>query len=246
MFKFRDLTVIDIPPNHRMIIACDSSGGIGNKKHDVVQAEPETLGYFTAHVALMELLATGATPLTVVNTLGVEMEDSGVRIIEGIQKALEPLNLKEDIVVTGSTEENIPVSQTSMGITIIGMMEKSRWRAQKVEKGDLAVVLGIPKVGQEVLEDEGREIMSIPLLLELLKKKSIHDILPVGSKGIAYEVGQMAESNGIGYNLYEHVGIDLNKSAGPATCVIVAVNQENYEALKESMPIPVHLVGSFT
>ncbi len=36
----------------------------------------------------MELLAFGAKPITIVNTLSVEMEDTGLRIIEGIKKRL--------------------------------------------------------------------------------------------------------------------------------------------------------------
>lgn len=245
MVKFRDLTIVDVTPDHRMVISCDSSGGIGDKEKDVVKVDPEIVGQFTTQVALMELLATGATPITIVNTLGVEMEETGQKIITGIKKAIKPLNMEDNIVITGSTEENIPVCQTSMGITIIGMIERSKWRNKKAKKRDLAVVLGIPKVGEEVLDDKGRETMSVPLLLEVLKKPYINDILPVGSKGIAYELNEMAITNKLNYSIYDKTNIDLNKTAGPATCVIVAVDREGYEDLKNSMPIPVNCVGIF-
>jgi len=245
MFKFRDLTIVDITPEQRMVISCDSSGGIGDKELDVVKVDPEMLGYFTTNVALMELLATGATPITIVNTLGVEMEETGKRIISGIKRALRPLNLEDDIVVTGSTEENIPVCQTSMGITIIGMLERSNWRRKKAEIGDLIVSVGMPKVGQEVVDDNGSEIMSVGLLLELLKKSYVKDILPVGSKGIAYEINVMASTSGLDYNIYENVDVDIHKTAGPATCVIVAIDKDGFEALKESISIPINNVGIF-
>lgn len=245
MLKFRDLTIVDITPTHRMVIACDSSGGIGNKERDVVKVEPEVLGYFTTQVALMELLATGAMPITVINTLGVEMDRTGKKIIEGIKNALEPLHLESDIIITGSTEENIPVCQTSMGITIIGMIERDRWRQKRAEKGDLIIAVGLPKVGNEVLDDHGKEIMSVSILLELLKKPYVKDILPVGSKGIAYEVKEMASSSNLRHHTYEDVEIDLYKTAGPATCAIIAMDKEYYEALKNTVPIPINIVGTF-
>lgn len=245
MFKFRDLTIVDITSEYRMVISCDSSGGIGDKERDVVNVDPEILGYLMTQGPLMELLATGAKVLTVVNTLGVEMEETGQKINKGIKRALEPLNLKDDIVITGSTEENIAVCQTSMGITIIGMIEKSKWRLKKAGINDLAIVIGIPKVGQEVLDDKGRETMSVALLLELLKKPYVKEILPVGSKGIAYEIKEMASTSCLNYNMYDNADIDLHKSAGPSTCVIIAIDQDGYEDLKKSICIPVNLVGSF-
>ena len=245
MFKFRDLTIVDVIPDYNMVISCDSSGGIGNKENDVVKVDPETVGYFATHVALMELLATGASPISIVNTLGVEMEDTGKRIIMGIKNALKPLNLDDDIVVTGSTEENIPVSQTAMGITIIGMIEKSKWRSKKPKRNDVAVILGIPKVGQEIIDDNGINIMTIHLLLELLKKPYVKDILPVGSKGIDYELNEMATSNELNYEIYDKIDIDLKKSAGPATCVIIAIERDYYEDLSTFINIPITLLGIF-
>ncbi len=245
MFKFRDVTVVDITPEYRMVISCDSSGGIGNKENDIIKTDPETVGYFATQVALMELLSTGAIPITIVNTLGVEMDKTGQQIMKGIKKALKPLKLEDDIVITGSTEENIPVCQTSMGITIIGKIEKNKWRQRKAKKRDLIVAIGIPKVGNEVLDDNEKKTMTISILIDLLKKSYINDILPVGSKGIAYEIEEMASTSDLNCNIYDKAGIDLYKSAGPATCVIVAIDREDYEDLKKSMPIPVNFIGIF-
>ena len=43
--KFRDLTFIDINQNQTIVIACDSSGAIGNKERDLVKVDPEILGF---------------------------------------------------------------------------------------------------------------------------------------------------------------------------------------------------------
>ena len=242
MFKFRDLTIFDISPELRMVISCDSSGGIGDKERDVVKVDPEVLGYFTTQVALMELVATGSKPISIINTLGVEMNETGKRIIEGIKRAIKPLNMNEDIMITGSTEENIPVCQTSMGITIVGLIEKSKWRVIKAEKNDVVVAVGIPKVGNELASDMS-EFFSLDLLLELINKPYVKDILPVGSKGIAYELGVIASTNGLKYELAEKIEMDINKTAGPATCALIAIDREGYEDLKESVSIPLNIIA---
>lgn len=243
--KHRDLTLIDINKEQFIVISCDSLGGIGNKKHDVVKALPEVSGYFTTQVALMELLAFGAKPITIVNTLSVEMEDTGLRIIEGIKKALEPLNFDVSNLVTGSTEENIPVTTTGMGMTIIGIIDKNNWEMPRTYPGLIAVVIGLPKVGDEVLADKGKTIIDISKLLELRKKEYIKEILPIGSKGILYELGEMARTNNINYRLQENIDIDLKASGGPSTCVLVSMEEDKFEELKSDFSIPVNKIGKF-
>jgi len=243
--KHRDLTLIDINEKQFLVISCDSLGGIGDKEHDMVKTSPEVSGYFTTQVALMELLAFGAKPITIVNTLSVEMEDTGRRIIEGIEKALEPLDFDTSNLVTGSTEENIPVTTTGMGMTIIGIIDKNNWEKPITYPGLIAAVVGLPKVGNEVLADKGKTIMDIPKLLKLKEKEYIKEILPIGSKGILYELGEMARTNNIDFELEEDVNVDLKKTGGPSTCVVVSMEEDKYEELKEKFPIPVNKIGRF-
>lgn len=242
--KYRDLTLIDINDDQILVVSCDSSGGIGNKENDVVKAPPEIVGQLTTQVGLMEILAFGANPITIVDTLSVEMEDTGRRILKGIKKALEPLKFDLDNVITGSTEENFPVTVTGMGITIIGIINKDKWKKPMTERGLIAAVVGVAKFGDEVLDDKG-SIMDIQKLLELKEKDYIKEILPVGSKGILYELEQMAASNNIGFSLDHKQSIDLKKSGGPSTCVIVSMEEGEYEKFKKEFSIPVNRIGVF-
>ncbi|WP_129409246.1 AIR synthase related protein [Marinitoga lauensis] len=114
------MTIINVCDNKELAIACDSSGGIGNKQMDIIKVPPDIVGYFTAHVALAEIISYGAFPIAVIDTLSVELNDTGKEIIKGIKKALEQLGINENKIITGSTEENFPVVQTGMGITVIG------------------------------------------------------------------------------------------------------------------------------
>lgn len=241
--KFRDVTLMKIIPEHTLTVVCDSCGGIGNKEHDKIKVDPYLTGYYTACVALSETMAIGATPMTVVNTLSVEMEGTGRRIMDGIGAALDEIGLDQSTCLTGSTEENIPVTVTGLGITVIGSLPKG-WSPPKATKEDVVMVIGRPKVGQEVIHDQG-EIMTLNKLTKLQQEPSIHDILPVGSKGIAYELGEMARTANLSYQRHTNHAIDFNKSAGPATCILVATRPENQAYIEKLTGLPVSIIATF-
>lgn len=243
IYKFRDLTLIDINDSQRLVISCDSAGGIGDKQGDVVKTSQEILGYFTTNVALMEVLSYGAKPITVVNNLCVEMDPSGIEIIKGIKRALKPLNIDCDNIITGSTEENIPVISTGLGITIIGLVDKKDVRVKSSKEKDLVVAIGTPKVGDMVIQDKEKTIMNVERLLKLLKMDYIKEILPVGSKGIEYELGELAETNELNYELFNEIDLDINKSAGPGTCVIATLNKDDFQRMEMDIDIKVTKIG---
>lgn len=242
--KYRDLTLIDINENQSLVVSCDSSGGIGEKENDIIKTTPEVVGYFTTQVALMELISFGADPITIINTLSVEMDNTGKRILDGIKDVLNPLELDNDMIVTGSTEENFPVTVTGAGITVIGIINKNEWKRPKTSSGMIAVVVGLPKVGEEVLENKDK-IMNIADLIRLKNSDYIDEILPVGSKGIVYELNEMASSNNISFTLEDEINIDLNKSGGPSTCVIVSIEEDKLEELKEDFYLPLNKIAEF-
>lgn len=242
--QFRDLTFIDINENDKLVISCDSAGAIGDKEKDIVKTSPETLGYLTLHVALSEVFSIGGEPISIINTLSVEMNPTGKSILKGIKKLLNELNLNEDILVTGSTEENFPTVQTGMGITVIGLLDRKKFKLPYTPKNTLLTVVGIPKVGNEILEDEG-DIISIDTIRKLKGKDYIYEILPVGSRGILKEIEDLAYSNNSRYSIYENPQIDLEKSAGTSTCLIVSIDYESYERLKDDIDKPVFKVGYF-
>ena len=87
--------------------------------------------------------------------------------------------------------------------------------------------------------------MDISKLLKLKEKEYIKEILPIGSKGILYELGEMARTNNIDFELEENINMDLKKTGGPSTCVVVSMKEDKYEELKEEFPIPVNKIGRF-
>jgi hypothetical protein len=222
--KFRDLTLMHINEETMMVLACDSCGGIGMKKHDALETPQEVVGYLTAGVALSELLAFRAKPITIVNNFCVEMNPTGEKIIGGIKKAITDCGLDQEMLLTGSTEENMPTVQTSIGITAIGMIDLKNWTKPKTYKGDDLIVVGKPKVGSEVLKS--KEIPNIKIISLIKDILGINEILPVGSKGIDYEIGELCKSNDLDFKYTQTVEVDIKKSAGPVTCFIISGQKE--------------------
>lgn len=239
--KYRDLSILKLNNEESLVIACDSLGGIGPKEKDSIYTPGEIVGKFTTRVSLMEVLASGAMPITVINNLSVEMEPTGKEIIKGIKDELINLGLKEDILITGSTEENIKTVQTGLGVTVIGLLKNSDMRLGKSKKGDIVLCLGNPEVGEEVLKPTPKASPS--LVLKLNKLKYIHEILPVGSKGIKYEAEELARCIALKLNLDSDIKVDLNKSAGPSTCVLVTLEEEFLSNLKDYINVPIYKIG---
>ena len=216
----RDLTIISGVGDNCLVIACDSCGAVGAKREDVLRLPARYAAKFTARVALTEVMCSGAMPVTIINGAANEMEPTGEELIRGIQEELKNANIA-DIVLTGSTEENFATNMTALAITVIGIASEHELRFKPAAKGDKLILLGKPSVGGEVdLESAGfyaeiRQLLALP---------EVREVVPVGSKGIAYEAENLASMNGMVFNLSDAenmVSVDLYKSAGPATCLLV-------------------------
>ena len=144
------------------------------------------LGKFLARVALMDVTATGAFPLLLSVTLGVEKEPTGNEIIEGIKREARSIGLDPNQVVMENTEDNFQTVQTGAGLTVVGLANEDELRIGKTMPGDLIVAIGRPKVGDEVIPAEARgEIADLKNVTQLNQRKYVHDIAPVGGFGIA-------------------------------------------------------------
>lgn len=240
---FRDLTLLHIDEKNLMVVTCDSSGAIGMKELDEVKVPYEILGYFTVSVALCELLAFGAVPSLIVDNICMEMKTAGEGIINGINQALDEIGLDGDKMLTGSTEENMTVKQSGLGITCIGMIDKQVWEKPKTYPSDDLFLIGTPKVGDEVVRGNG--LSNLQVINKIKQLRGIHEILPVGSKGVGYEVKELCLSNAIEIKYSPHHNIDLQKSAGPATCVLVSGEKDKINNILGDLDCEYGYLGSF-
>ncbi len=221
--KYRDLTLVSLTEDCVLVIACDSAGGIGPKELDSVKVPGYVLGRFTARVALMELLAAGAQPVVLVSNVCVEPDPGGSEITQGIDEELRLAGMATNIAVTGSTEKNIPTKQTGLGVTVVGVARREGLKLGLARPGDRIFCIGIPKVGNEVNLDDP-DIVTLQAVNTLRSCPEIGDIVPVGSQGIRREAKELARTAGVGLHLEPVTGLDMDKSAGPATCAVFAAS----------------------
>lgn len=239
-----DVSIMKIPTGHAIVVGSSSSGGIGPKPMDNIKISGKVVGKFLARVASMDVAATGAFPISVSVTLGVEKEPTGNEIIEGIRKEIRGLGLEPNQVMKENTEENFETIQTGAGITVVGLANEDELRLAKTRPSDLIVAIGRPKVGNEVIPAEARgEIANLKDVTSLARKAFVHDIIPVGSFGISHEAKMLAYSIGRQLKIQEQTELDINKSAGPATVVLTTIDREKLDELTFFIRKPINVVG---
>lgn len=228
--KVRDVTLVDLGQGKTMVIACDSCGSVGLKERDVLKVPPFITGKYTTRVALLEVLCTGAEVICLTNTICNEMNPTGQEIIQGIEEELREAGIGK-VVLTGSTEENFPTVATGLGITAVGLVETEKLKINNIKSDALLVVFGQPKVGQEVLKSSRNDIVDYNLIKQLLKEPEVYEIIPVGSKGILYEMQELARNNQLKLSINKDLEIDIIKSGGPSTAVIAAVSAAYFSGM---------------
>ncbi len=239
-----DVSILRVPTGHAIVTGSTSSGAVGPKIMDKVKVDGGVLGKFLARVALMDVTATGAFPLLLSVTLGVEKEPTGNEIIQGISREARSIGLDPNQVLMENTEDNFETVQTGAGLTVVGFANEEELRLGKTIPGDLIAAIGKPKVGEEVILSEAKgEIADLKNVIQLSQKKYVHDIAAVGTFGIADEARMMAYGVGRQLKLIEVQGLDFNKSAGPATVILATVDKERLEDLVSSISKPVNVIG---
>jgi hypothetical protein len=237
-----DVSILRIPTGHAIVVGSTSSGAVGPKPKDEVRVEGKVLGKFLGRVALMDVAATGAFPVLLSATLGVESEPTGNEILEGIRREASVIGLEPNQVVMANTEDNFSTVQTGVGLTVIGFVNEEELRLGKTRPGDLVVAVGRPKVGDEVIPAEARgEIADLRNVVWLGQKRYIHDIVSVGAFGIAYEARMLAFAVGRQLKL-KGSGMDVEKSAGPASVLLATLDAEKFEELAV-LQKPITIIG---
>jgi hydrogenase maturation factor len=236
----RDLLYVRVADADVLVIAADSHGGLGPKPSDTVAVSGWVLGRFAARVPLLEVIAAGATPTAVVDTLSVEREPTGAAILEGVraEAALAGVTLDG---VTGSTEENVSTVATGIGVTVIARAHTDELRVGRARPGDLVVLVGRPKSAPaDVFGPDDPDVLSIGALRATMEVPGVHEALPIGSKGVAAEVAALAASAGVRAERTPGWPVAEDQSGGPSTAALLAVSPAtDVDALRAASGLPV-------
>ncbi|MFD6438789.1 ATP-binding protein [Peribacillus sp. NPDC060186] len=219
-----DSLILPFTESQSLVISSDNSGGIGLKEKDLVQVPYEVVGYFSFRVAVMECLAAGGSPLTVVlhNFCGDEAWEA-LKI--GVMKGMDEIGLA--LSITGSTESNMPLLQSALGLMVIGKRTNERVKKQ-IPLRKIALI-GRPLVGEEVMKQH-EWVAPLSLYKSLCELEEVQ-VLPVGSKGIAYEWKQL-DPSGKGVSAHIRSKVDIEKSSGPSTCFLIAYPEHMEDEIK--------------
>lgn len=240
----RDLSLLGLDDERVLIVACDSTGSIGPKKHDSYAAPARVVAHFALRVPLLELIAAGGRVELIVDTLSVELEPTGVEMIEEIRRVAAPLGLGADRI-TGSTEDNVVTAATGVGVTVIGTALRSSLRPGSSRDDDIVLCLGQPtSAPHDVIVMDDPRMISLETLSAVLEIDGVHDAVPVGSKGVAHELGELATLAGLVIEELVHQ-LDVTKSGGPASCVLVSVSETAIKRLQAVLPdqLPVAMIA---
>jgi hypothetical protein len=241
----RDVHLFRLDRKRIMVVSCDSAGGIGPKPLDRVKVDGRTVGRFTARVALMEALSVGADPICLANTLTVEPKPTGIQIIKGIRDEVRYAGLDSRIVMTQSTEKNVSVGQTGVGVTVVGLATARSLKIGRCRHRDAVVAIGLPYVAGEVMRGEReRRIADTRDVCTLLNLRFVHEIIPVGSQGILHEAQTIAEDSHLQFTLRRVLELGVRKSAGPATVALCACPHSYLRELSGQIEKPVNLIGT--
>ncbi len=238
--RVRDLTIVD----DDLVVATDSIGGIGPKPADTVYADAATVAHFALRVPLLEVLCAGASPMLVIDDLCVELEPTGRQMIAEIHRLAAAAGLPPD-AVTGSTEDNVATTATGVGVTVLGRLERSATsRPGGGQPGDVVLCAGLPiSAPRDEVYIGHPDQVSVAAVVAAVASGLVHDALPVGSKGLDWEVPQLAASAGLDFSWVQSP-VARSDSGGPSSCVLFSVPQECVEELRALMePSPVHVVA---
>ncbi len=235
-YKGRDVEVNMLEQGLCLVVACDSCGGIGEKDLDLLKVPHRLVGQLTARVALMEILCTGAVPRIMTVAISSEPEPTGRHILNGVRDELERAGFK-DLSLAISTEKNFVPSQTGLGIGLTGTCLIENLKIAVSRPGDRVYCLGMPRVGQEVAQAPASSIIGTDQIRELLACHDIHDIVPIGSRGILAEAEELARHTGSRFLPDPVTEPDLNKSAGPSTCALFTCAPDVQPQIQGNLPL---------
>jgi len=239
--RVRDLLVLD----EYLVIAADSIGGIGPKPADTVYADARTVAHFALRVPLLEVICSGARPMAVIDNLCVELEPTGREMLDEIRLLAAQAGIDPE-AVTGSTEENVRTQATGIGVTVLGRIGPGGLLSGHSRIGDVVLCAGLPlSAPHDDVRIGHPSQVTVTAVSAAVASGLVHDALPVGSKGLTWEVAQLTDSAGLRHVWLDPAVVSVTASGGPASCVLMSCAPESVEAVRRTVggDTPVHVVA---
>jgi hypothetical protein len=125
---------------------------------------------------------------------------------------------------------------SAFGVSVTGTGGAEALRLGGVAAGDMLFCAGLPLCGEEVLAP-GAVLFSPAHLVALFADSRVHAAIPCGSHGIQKEAHVLAAESGLAAHIDPPPGLDLEKSAGPASCAVFAAALPAGHDFKLGIPV---------
>lgn len=223
----RDVSYLRVSADDVVVVACDSDGGLGPKPADTVVVDPFELGRFAARVPLLETIAAGGRPVLVVNTLSVERHPTGEAIIAGVLAEAATAGVAAS-AVTGSTEDNVATVATGVGVTVLARAEINELRAGSAVPPFAVLLLGRPmSAPTQRFRPDDPDVLTVPAIIAAMAVAGVLEALPIGSRGVMHELGQLAISASGTPHPNDAWPVAFDQSGGPSTAALIAVRDRD-------------------
>lgn len=240
MFRHRDAGLHRLGESW-LVVTSDNAAAVGLAPGDQLPVDPYLVGFLTARVAVLEAVALGANPQLASSTLSFDYACAqGQRLTAGVLDLLQTVQLTA-AELTGSCESNFPAEITCLGMTVVSVAAADRLLLGRVRPGDQVYLLGSPLVGSAVLPAWHR-LPTPAQVQELAGWPEVHELIPVGSRGIAHELQALAAAYDLRLTPTPADGLDQQASAGPATCLLAVGSGELQQRLV-GWGQPIHCLG---
>ncbi|WP_431803806.1 ATPase [Halobacillus andaensis] len=200
-----------------LIIASDNTGAIGMKRDDEVQVPYSVVAAALFRVAVMDALAVGASPFAV-NVFNFAGEEAWCEIENKVKELSADLGLS--LSITGSTESNFSMNQSAIGLSVIGWVKTGEKKIGCSPEGCSIALIGEPLVGEEVIQ-RSEKAAPLGLFVEMRQQEWVHELVPVGSKGIESALRELEQRNGW-ESCERTLHFDPRKSGGPSTSFLIS------------------------
>ena len=138
--------------------------------------------------------------------------------------------------------DSIKTVQTALGVTVIGKTTLKKLKKYTFsKKNNIVAAAGLPLVGENLMKYKSKAV-NFKKFLKLKELDYINQFLPVGSKGMLYEAKILAKENNCDFEIISNK-VDLEKSAGPASVILLSLKEEKFSKLKNEIDLPFNKIG---
>lgn len=222
--RYRDLSIVSLDEEKYLVIATDSCGSIGEKENDAVTLDIAVVVENTARVAILEVLSVNATIVNVVDSLTFERKYYGDKVIDRMLLLLDELGI-DKTSLNGTTEDIWPTKESGVVVTVVGVVTKDKIRMNKLRGNESIYLFGEPLTGKDVMNSD--KIAKLSVAKKVSQDISVTEMLPIGSRGVAEEVKELAGQYNYKCYLFDDPMLDL--PGGPATCFVAFSNNNLME-----------------